>query len=288
VLIDSSHRWWLRVTIFLFLVSAAAYVPYHLYGSVHGPRGSSWPGLAYGVASLILMIYAGLIGVRRKVRVLNLGRAASWLRGHIWLGTLSYPLAIFHAGFRFGGTLAVWLIVLFTIVLVTGIFGLVVQHLVPRFMTVQVQVETMYEQISLYVARLHEEAVRVVTEVCGALEGAPAVDEKAKGKKPVALEGSEPLKRFYVTELGTFLEDGRGRLGNVASRTAVFSQMKTLLPPTLHATLTQLEDLCEERRQLAVQVRLHRWLHGWLIIHLPAAVALLILTVVHAVASLYY
>jgi hypothetical protein len=85
-----------------------------------------------------------------------------------------------------------------------------------------------------------------------------------------------------------FLADGRGRLSNIASRTAVFSHIKMLVPPTLHATLAQLEELCEERRQLAMQVRLHHWLHGWLIVHLPAAAALLVLSVIHAVASLYY
>jgi hypothetical protein len=224
------------------------------------------------------------------VRALNLGRATTWLKGHIWLGLLSYPLIFFHAGFRAGGTLTIVLLVLFTIVIVSGVYGLVVQQLVPRLMTVQVTVETMYEQIATYIQRLREEAARMVSETCGALPGAEqAAAEKApKAKKVEPIEGSEPLKQFYVTEIETFLGDGTGRLGNVGSRSAVFSHMKVLLPPTLHATLTQLEEICEERRQLAMQLRLHHWLHGWLIVHVPAAAALLALTAVHAVASLYY
>jgi hypothetical protein len=153
-------------------------------------------------------------------------------------------------------------------------------------MTVQVQVETMYEQIPSYVKRLGEEATRAVSEVCGPVGEQPATDNKAKAKEP--LEGSEPLKQFFLNEVVKYLASGEGRLGTLASRSAVFSHLKMLVPPTLHATLTQLEDLCEERRQLAVQVRLHHWLHGWLVVHLPAAAALLLLSVVHAVASLYY
>jgi hypothetical protein len=295
VLIDATHRGWIRFTLFLMVVATAAYVPYHMqWSQPTGPRGGTLAGLIYGGVGTFLMFFAGALGVRRKVRSLNLGRATFWLKGHIWLGLLSYPLILFHAGFRIGGALTLALLILFTIVIITGIHGLVVQAIVPRLMTVQVNVETMYEQLGVYISRLGEEAARMVTEVCGPLAPEPEnkdkKDEKhAKpAKKIEPLEGSEPLKQFYLAEMGAFLKDGRGRLGNVASRDAVFSSIKMLVPPSLHATLTQLEELCEERRQLAVQVRLHHWLHGWLIVHVPAAAALLVLSVVHAVVSLYY
>ncbi len=296
MLIDASHRGWIRFTLFLMVAATAAYVPYHLWWSPVGPRGGTLPGLIYGGVGTALMFFAGALGVRRKVRSWNLGRATFWLKGHIWLGLLSYPLILFHAGFRIGGALTLALLVLFSIVIVTGIHGLVVQAIVPRLMTVQVNVETMYEQLNIYIGRVVEEATRMVTDICGPLAPEPEKSEKEKegakhakpAKKVEPLEGSEPLKQFYVNELGTYLKDGRGRLGNVASRDAVFSSIKMLVPPTIHTALAQLEELCEERRQLAVQVRLHHWMHGWLIVHLPAAAALLVLSVVHAVASLYY
>ena len=296
MLIDASHRGWIRLTLFLMVAATAAYVPYHLnWSQPTGPRGGTLAGLIYGGVGTFLMFFAGALGVRRKLRAWNLGRATFWLKGHIWLGLLSYPLILFHAGFRIGGALTLALLVLFTIVIVTGIHGLVVQAIVPRLMTVQVNVETMYEQLHVYIGRIAEEATRMVTDICGPLvaepEKAPA-DKDAKHAKPAKkaepLEGSEPLKQFYVNELGSYLKDGRGRLGNVASRDAVFSSIKMLVPPTIHASLSQLEELCEERRQLAVQVRLHHWMHGWLIVHLPCAAALLVLSVVHAVVSLYY
>jgi hypothetical protein len=299
VLIDSTHRGWIRFTLFLFIVATALYVPYHLWWSATGPRGSSLPGLVYGGVGTALMFFAGALGVRRKMRAVNLGRATTWLRGHIWLGLLAYPLILFHAGFRVGGALTIVLLVLFTVVTVTGIFGIIVQQIVPKLMTVEVSVETMYEQVATYVARLAEESARMVTDVCGPLGkeedaaaaalAAPSKHGGGKGAKKVEpLEGSGPLKQFYENEIGSYLADGRGRLASVASRTAVFSQVKMLLPPTLHTTLSSLEELCEERRQLALQIRLHHWMHGWLIVHLPAAAALLVLTVVHAVASVYY
>jgi len=39
---------------------------------------------------------------------------------------------------------------------------------------------------------------------------------------------------------------------------------------------------------LVLQERLHRWLHGWLLVHIPISLALVILGVVHAVVALRY
>ena len=52
--------------------------------------------------------------------------------------------------------------------------------------------------------------------------------------------------------------------------------------------LDELEALCRERRRLAEQERLHGWLHGWLLLHIPLSAALLVLGVAHAVTALYY
>jgi hypothetical protein len=52
--------------------------------------------------------------------------------------------------------------------------------------------------------------------------------------------------------------------------------------------VTELQRLCDERRQLAEQERLHRLLHGWLLVHIPLSAVLLVLGVAHAVMSLYY
>jgi len=49
-----------------------------------------------------------------------------------------------------------------------------------------------------------------------------------------------------------------------------------------------LEDICDEARQLTCQEQLHRWLHGWLLVHIPLSLALILLGAVHAVMALRY
>ena len=52
--------------------------------------------------------------------------------------------------------------------------------------------------------------------------------------------------------------------------------------------VTELESLCGERGAYAEQERMFRWLHGWLLLHIPLSLALLVLGTLHAILSLYY
>jgi hypothetical protein len=55
-----------------------------------------------------------------------------------------------------------------------------------------------------------------------------------------------------------------------------------------HPILDDLENICEEERQLTLQSQLHVWLHGWLLLHIPLSLALILLGAVHAVMALRY
>jgi hypothetical protein len=67
-----------------------------------------------------------------------------------------------------------------------------------------------------------------------------------------------------------------------------FDFLRTIAPEPAHQLLKDLEDICDERRQLLIQTRMHYWLHGWLYVHVPLSMAFLALALVHAVVSLRY
>jgi hypothetical protein len=58
--------------------------------------------------------------------------------------------------------------------------------------------------------------------------------------------------------------------------------------PELRGLIGQLEELCERRRQLNVQRRLHFWLHNWLWIHWPLSVALMLLLIGHIILAMRF
>jgi len=281
MLLDAKHKPWAITVATLTAAGTAVYVPYHLL-SLNGPSGGSWIGLSFGIAAFALMAFAGLLGARRKFPALRLGRPEMWMRAHLWLGLLLVPLVFFHAGFRFGGAMTVTLLVLLILVTLSGILGLVLQQILPRIMTLRVPMETIYGQIDHVLEQLLTSAEIQVTALVGALGYAPP-------GQPLT-EGSAPLKKFYLEQVRPFLEEGRrgSPLASGAQSAMAFTTVRALLPPPLHPPLKDLELKCEERRQLAAQVRLHHWLHGWLLVHVPLSYGLLLLSAAHAVQSLRY
>src|SRR6266481_6253800 len=125
--------------------------------SEHRSIGGTPLGLTYGAIAFAIFIFAALLGVRKKVVLWRLGTLQRWMRAHIWLTLLTIPLVILHSGFRLGGPMTTLLMALYAIVMVSGIYGLVLQHQMPHLMKERLPAETVFEQIphirsQLYVA----------------------------------------------------------------------------------------------------------------------------------------
>ena len=306
MLIDHTHRRWFIGSTITLVLATAVYVAYSVR-SIHGPRGGSALGLMFGIVGFTFMLFAGLLGLRKKFPIWRVGRAQSWMRGHLWLGFLSFPLILFHGGFHFGGPLTRVLMWLFVFVFVSGILGAVLQHFMPRVYTAQLPMETIYEQIDRVRGQLAEEAVRLVEEACSALEGevshaselqrATSAGAGKIGGLTVAsgLQADEAvsaqLRNFLNGEMLPYLNragaDGTS-LSVAAQARTMFQQLRILLPQNLHSSVDDLENICEEKRQLDKQTRLHKLLHGWLLVHIPLSYALLLLGAVHAVMALKF
>ncbi len=101
-----------------------------------------------------------------------------------------------------------------------------------------------------------------------------------------------PLRNFYEQELKPFLEKPATRgsaLGDEAQARSAFAQLRTLVPVfSAHHDRGSGKEFCEEERQLTLQSHLHLWLHGWLLLHIPLSLALILLGAIHAVMALRY
>jgi len=303
--IDETHRKWFIGSVAGLVVAAVVYIPYSR--SAQGASGGTVLGLIYGSIASAFMLFAGLLGARKKVPIWRVGRAQAWMRGHLWLGFLSFPLILLHSGFRFGNGLTKGLMWLFVVVFVSGIVGAVLQHFMPRLETQRVPLETIYEQIGRVRSQLVAEAQILVEEACAALAGsvsqateqqrAESASAGTMGGLTVAsaLEVDEgagaELKEFFRREMQPYIVEGGPRGMALADRNLsqnMFQQLRLLLPPNLHPSVSDLENICEEKRELDQQTRYHRILHAWLLVHIPASYALLLLGAVHAVMALRY
>lgn len=298
MLIDQTHRRWIWASAIILIICVAVYIPYNHF-TMGGARGGTTIGLVYGVVGFAFMIFAGLLSLRKKFPVWRMGRTSTWMRGHLWLGLVSYPIILFHSGFSFGrGTLTWWMMVIFTLVIVSGLLGAALQLYMPKMMTRQIPYETIYAEIPRIRGQLLDEADIKVAEVTGitvneAVMAAGSGDTGGVVVTTVQMEDDvrNELTRFYDHDLRPYLEQAGGKGKPIADRTlatGMFSNVRTRLPSVVHPVVDDLESICEEKRQLDHQMRLHRVLHGWLLIHLPLSFALLLMGAVHAVVALRY
>ncbi|HTC63156.1 MAG TPA: hypothetical protein VK709_09960 [Candidatus Saccharimonadales bacterium] len=292
--IDHTHKGWLIASLSILGVSLLVYGFYRVPVGA-GSMGGTGAGLAFGSIGFAFMIFAALLGARKRVPVYRFGRAQTWMRGHLWLGLLSLPLILFHSGFRYGHGLTAWLMTILIIVVLSGLFGAALQHYMPRVMTREVTMETIYEEIGHVRAQLLEEAEELMKQANGQnkktlAEGAEA-DPTSVAVAVAVTDEAGPLRNFYEQELKPYLEKPGARgsaLSDATQSHSAFTQLRTLVPTSLQLTIDDLEGICEEERQLTLQSQLHVWLHGWLLLHIPLSLALILLGAIHAVMALRY
>lgn len=296
--IDKTHKPWFMVTAALLLLGAIVYVVY-ARSAPGGPTGGSFWGLTFGIAGYALMLYAGLLGARKKKPIWRLGKTKTWMRGHLWLGLLSLPLILFHGGFSWRGPLTAVLMWLFFIVIGSGILGAIIQHYVPGMMTSRVPMETIYEEIPSVRKQLRAEADQLVATVCGPLDLSVPVESAAEDRQPAALvaivdieaDDRAHFREVYLSKVRPFLDNPEApgaELADAQRAAAVFASLQRLLAAPVHGVLDDLKNICDEERQLNRQIRIYQWLHGWLLVHVPLSIALLVLGGVHAVMALRY
>jgi hypothetical protein len=321
MILDRQQLRWAAVTSMAAILSTAAYLVYAML-SPNGPSGGSVTGLIFASLGTGIVVFECLLGLRKRYPASPLGRLKTWLKAHSWLGLLSFLLILLHSGFRWGHGLAAVLMWMFATIVVSGIFGIGLQNYIPRRMTEILTRETIFEEIPTVVDGLRYEAderVEFITADLG-MEDPPeylraggtkryydpdqkksnaekvrAVVEKRKSAPQIELEPSarEAFRAHYLQEMRPFLRLRPQALSLklYASPDAVgayFGHLRTIMPVAAHGVLRDLAEIVEERRQLLVQRRLHLWLHGWLLVHVPLSFALLVLTALHAVLSLRY
>ena len=129
--------------------------------SDHHSVGGTPLGLIFGAISFAIFIFAALLSLRKKIPLWRIGTVQRWLRAHIWLTLLTIPLVILHSGFRLGGPMTTLLMLLYAIVMISGIYGLILQHQMPALMKERLPAETVFEQIPHIRAQLAAAAAKM-------------------------------------------------------------------------------------------------------------------------------
>jgi hypothetical protein len=305
MIIDRQARPWAVATAAALVVSAALYAWYHAKVGTAGVSGGTGPGLAFGIAGSAAMLVALLLGLRKRYRTARVGRVFVWMQAHVWLGLLSFPLILFHAGFKphlWGGPLTQVTMWGFVAVFLSGVAGLILQQFIPTLILTRVPSETVYEQHRRVLRRLRIEAHRLVHSASSrvderdtfqVLQQIAAADSTASVAMSPAVdeEAGRRLSRFYEAHVRPYMATRiRSNLALAKERSAgyVFEELQTMVPPAWRPLVDDLREIVEERRQMLRHRRLHQVLHGWLLVHVPLSYGVAVLAAAHAVSALRY
>ncbi len=282
--------------------------------------GGSAAGLTCGIASGLIIGLAMLLWPRKYFRRLRLLPARHWMAAHLWLGLASLPLGVFHCGFHLGGALPTALMWVFVLAIFSGIYGFVVQNIIPVLSLRWLPTETIYSQIDHVAEQNLRDVRRAIEASCGprelvpagastTLESEPAVPPRStivigavrssgmvRGRTlrtqtvTVDIEDREILWKAVET-IEPYLAKGRvvgGPMTRAASAAKWFAELRSACSPKSLTLVAALENCYQQRQQFDLQRRLHHWLHGWLPVHIGLSVAASILLVVHVLTALKY
>ncbi len=295
--IDRSHFPWLLFTVLATAATALLYaanfhpqrLPFPIqlpsfFGETPPTRhtvGGTPLGLVLGSLAFAIFLFAAALGIRKKKRLWPIGSVQSWLRAHIWLTVLTIPLILFHCGFRSGGPHTSWLLFLYVVVMFSGFFGLALQQFMPRLMKERLPREVVFEEIPLFRGMLFEEALKIRRT----LSPLATANGGSRGSEAAGDSSLHLLREFLDDECLPYLAAERGdrdRLGNDKTASDRFRALKLVVAPEWQPMVEDLQRKCDDRRLMDLQTKYQHWLHGWLVIHVPASFALLIFTAWHA------
>ncbi len=255
-------------------------------GTVRNTVGGSRLGLLYGSLGLLIFLFAASLGARKKKRLWRIGRVETWLKAHIWLTLLTIPLIGFHCGWSWGSPHTTVALLLYIIVMVSGFFGLAMQQFMPALMKERLPREVVFEQIPHIRKRLLERAEALRNDCLPPGEKPAAKpDPKAIPLTPDDIASAETIREFLASEGQPYLALKNGRKHRLHSQRLsdeAFRLLKLSVTPKWLPRVEELQDGCDERRRTDIQTRLQHWLHGWLLIHVPVSVLLLVVTFWHA------
>lgn len=300
------------------LAVTAAMILYYFQQSSAAGRwlgGGSLAGLLCGVGAGSIILFEMLLWPRKLFRKLRLVPAKYWMAAHIWFGLAALPLAVVHCGFHLGGWLPTTFMILFVLTIVSGLYGLAVQNILPRWMLRNLPRETIYNQMDYISEQTVEDARRLLVNVCGARSVSSTLDEEPELQTsgPVVVgavrqagktrgrtletrhigEAREDRESLWTAfeEIKPFLIDGAEASTPVTDSQLAktwFARLRSVCGQSSQSVIGVLEEMCDQRREFDIQRRVHRWLHAWLPIHIGLSLAVTVMLAAHVWTALKY
>lgn len=220
------------------------------------------------------MVLLVLFNVRKKLPMLPLGRAATWMQFHLYIGYFVVAAFLLHTGFSLPGAPLEWALwALFVIVALSGVIGAYLTRTTP--------------------AKLEQHSERVLFERIPTFRVGLAQEVEALAIDSVDQAGSLTISNLYVNTLHEFFRRPRNLLLHLQSSRRPLARihgeidnLKQYLDDAGKKRLTKIKDLVQAKDNLDYHYAHQGLLKAWLFVHVPATYGLIVLMIAH-VAIVY-
>jgi hypothetical protein len=238
------------------------------------PNGGTWLGYTLGTMGLLLIVWLASFGIRKRQYHRNLGLLSHWLSAHIWLGVSLVLIASLHAGFQFGWNVHTLTYALLVLVVVSGIFGVMLYRLNPSLMSDMLGGKTLVE-LAEGLRDFDQEAARVM----------PRLSETHRDTAHAVLTqvAGEPIARRWLDRLL-----GVKRQSSTFDSIAQFEHMAISGDKASRELMLLMVKRDHQLSRIRQFVQVKAFTEVWLLIHVPATIALLASLIAHVLSVFFY
>ncbi len=256
-------------------LSAAALIAYVWHEPVVTANGGTWLGYTLGTIGAALILWLLSFGIRKRSYKANLGDLRYWLSAHIWLGIALVLVATLHAGFQFGWNVHTLAYALTILVVASGIWGVVMYLRHPGLMSGLLDGKTLVQR--------GDELREIDSEAQQRLARQDAQENQAFFGRLLQAAAQEAIAPGFFARL-------RVSPFNSATRSALAEFEKLSLigdsaARDLALLMVKRDHVLARIRRF---VRLKTLTEFWLLIHVPASIALLASLVAHIISVFFY
>ena len=291
---NARYLWWA-------LALAIGSIVLFLSQDPNQPRnGGTWQGYVLGSAGALLIVWLGVLGIRKRSYRSGLGSVQGWTSAHVYLGAMLLLVATLHCAGQFGWNVHTLAYALMCLVIVSGGFGVYTYLVYPPLLS-DVRSggsrETLFGELFELDKKGRELARQCDPEVQSAVLS--GIARTALGGGVVAQLLGRDASRFVGNAVDTPAD--KTAVGAAASlpnldQQAVIDVVAARVPRankrTEVAILQALLSLLSRRqailRRLRKDVRLQGWLRIWLYVHVPITLGLVAALTAHIIATFVY
>jgi len=260
----SFNRRRLKNSLILIFVSIALNT-FAMYFGTPLYRIQIWSG--WILLTLILLLF--LYSVRKKINLLPIGKASSWLQFHAYAGLLSSLVFLKHTSFQLPtGTFETLLAILFASTALSGIIGMIFSRIIPLHLTRRGE-EVIYERIPAFSYKLKVQAQDLVLECTLQTNSTALADYYQNHLSGFFQKPYMPLFHLY------------GSMGYLHTLEIKHNTFCRYLNEQENQYAKQLFELIRKKYDLDFHYTLQSLLKTWLFIHVPLTYALLLAMTVH-------